>query len=569
MKYQNYPVECYDNLKQMLKASAKKYGEKTLFMQKENGAYRHYSYADYWADVNGLGTVLLGMDLRGKQILLIGENCYAWVTAYMAVTCGVGTVVPLDAELSAEEIARIAAISGAEAVIFSDSLLPKLSKLGEQVKKIPFSSLPKYTALGKKQIKSGDHVYLRANPEPREMCAMLFPSGVTGEMRGVMLSHHNLCFNLSEVCRMVYIDERDVFLSVLPLHHVYECTCGFLCQVYRGCTVAFSEGLKFLGKNMKEVHPTVMNCVPSMLDGMHQRVWAHIRGIGAEEKVRRMIDVTNAIPNPKLRMTAKKRAFSAIHRSFGGSLRLLITGGASASPDVLKGFRDLGILALQGYGMTECSPVVALNRDTCYRDDSAGIPTPNGLLDIADMQDDGVGEIRYRGDSVMLGYYGMPELTREVIHDGWYYTGDMGYLDSDGFLHITGRKRNVIRRTDGKTVFPEELELALCRSAFVAEAVVVGYSDPRGGEPHIVALLHADFRHVHEVFGKDVTQAQLENALRRAVAEANGSLPDYKRIETFLIREQEFPKTATRKIRRAGLAEAAYAEYRNKMTGNH
>ena len=325
--------------------------------------------------------------------------------------------------------------------------------------------------------------------------------------------------------------------------------------------MAFAEGLRFVGRNLKEVRPTVMNCVPSMIDGMYRRLWENIRRCGAEESVRRVIAATNTVPNPKLRLKAKRQSFASLHKSFGGRLRMMITGGALADPDTLKGMRELGILVLQGYGMTECAPVVALNRDTCYKDDAVGLPTPNTLLDIADMQEDGIGEIRYRGDSVMLGYYRMPELTASVIRAGWYYTGDLGYLDSDGFLHLIGRKRNVISCAGGKKIFPEEIEAMLRRSELILEAITVGYPNTEGGDPHIVALIYPNRTRLSEIVGGEVSEAYVENAMRRVVAEVNGELPIYKRIETFLLRDREFPKTATRKIKRAGLAEEAFASY--------
>jgi len=552
----------------MLRASAKAYGAKTLFLQKTEGEYRSVSYAKYYADVCGLGTALLGMGLAGKKIILMGENSYAWAVSYMAVVCGVGTVVPMDAELSAKDASGLAAFCEADAVICADSMLGKFNTLGEHVRKIPFSSLRKWIQWGSDRVRSGDRSYFDAEIQSRKACVILFPSGTAEEMRGVMLSHRNLCFNISEICQMVYVDEKDVFLSVLPLHHIYECTCGFLCPISRGCTVAFSDGLQNLGRAMKEVSPTVMISVPSMLDGMYERVWRHLEDHHAADQVRRMISVTNSVPNFKARLTAKRKTFSAIRNSFGGKLRLLISGGASATVNTVKGFRDLGIPVLQGYGITECSPVIALNRDTCFKDDSVGFCTPNALLDVADMQEDGVGEIRYRGDGVMVGYYGMPEQTREVIRDGWFYTGDMGYLDSDGFLYVTGRKRNAIDLPNGKKIFPEELETSLSDSPYVKEAVVVGYPDGKNGTTHVVALIYPDMDALTETYGQTVSETQTDNALRRVLAEVNGAIPSYKRIETFLIRDTAFPKTSTRKIRRAGLAESSFATWRARNSEN-
>lgn len=566
-KYQNYPTEIYTDLKQMLAVSVETYGEKTLFMQKENGAYRSYTYREYGNDVNALGTALLAKGLGGKKIIVTGENCYAWVASYMAVICGVGVVVPVDKEIPAEELANIAAVSEASAVIYSSKCEEKVASIDPRVERIPFEALPALIENGRELLEEGNTEYLRAAIDPHALSSLIFTSGTTGVSKGVMLSHRNICFNLSEMCRMVYISPNDLFLSVLPLHHAYECTCGFLCQVYRGCAVAFSEGLRHITKNMQEVHPTIINCVPLLLDTMYRKIWSNIRKNKLEKKVQAMIAATNAIPNEKLRMAAKKRVFATVHKSFGGKLRLFISGGAAVDPMVSAGLRDLGISVLQGYGLTECAPLAALNRDTFYNDASAGLATPNALLDIYDMQDDGTGEIRYKGDNVMLGYYRMPELTAEVIRDGWFYTGDLGYLDKDGFLHITGRKKNVIVTSNGKNIFPEELETYLCRNPYVAEAVVVGFINPKKKDYDIVAIIYPDRERMEETFGKDFTEAQLDTELRRAVAEVNGTVQSYKRIETFVLRGEEFPKNASRKIKRAGLADSVFEEYQRRIEG--
>ncbi|MBR2926842.1 MAG: AMP-binding protein [Clostridia bacterium] len=564
-KYENYSTVVYENLKKMYHVSADKYGDKAVFMQKENGTYRSISYRQYCSDVDALGTALLARGFGGKRIIVSGENCYAWVTAYMAVICGVGVVVPTDKELPAEEIANIANISEASAVIYSSKIADKIASIDEKVTRITFESLPALIKEGRNLIKKGNRAFLDAKIDSHAMSALIFTSGTTGVSKGVMLSHRNICFNLSEMCQMFYIGENDVFLSVLPLHHVYECTCGFLCLVYRGCTVAFSEGLRYITRNMQEVHPTMMLCVPLLLETLYNKVWASIRKQGLEKKVKAAIIATNAIPGAKARMAAKKRIFSDIHKNFGGQLRALISGGAAVDPMVLKGLRDLGLCGYQGYGLTECAPLAALNRDTFYNDKSAGMATPNGVLDIYDMQDDGTGEIRYKGDNIMIGYYKAPELTAEVIRDGWFYTGDLGYMDSNGFLYITGRKKNVIVTSNGKNIFPEELETYLNRTNFVAESVVVGYINPKKKDYDIVAILVPDRERLEEVYGKRYTQKQVDLEMKKAISEVNCIVQSYKRIETYVLREEEFPKNTSRKIKRAGLADAAYDAYRKKI----
>ncbi len=566
-KFHNYPVEIYEDLRQMLKSSVQKYADKELFWQKVNGEYKSTTYRQYGKEVRGLATALLEKGYQGKKIIVTGENCYLWVVAYMAIITGVGVVVPVDKEIPAEEIANIARVSEAAAVIYSPKYAEKIASMDECVDRISFDDLPDLIEAGRVKRRKADRTYESVPIDPNALASLIFTSGTTGVSKGVMLSHKNICFNLSEMCQMVNITPKDLFLSVLPLHHAYECTCGFLCPIYRGASVAFSEGLRYITKNMAEVHPTVILCVPLLLDTMYRKVWANIRKKGLEQKVNSMIKVTNAIPSAKLRMATKKKIFSAVHQSFGGKLRLLISGGAAVDPEVLSGLRDLGIAAIQGYGLTECAPLAALNRDTYYVDSSAGLSTPNAILDIYDMQDDGTGEIRYKGDNIMLGYYQMPELTDEVIRNGWFYTGDLGYLDKNGFLHITGRKKNVIVTSNGKNIFPEELETYLCRTPYVNEAIVVGFINDKKKDYDIVAILYPDYERLKETYGNDITDEQIDTELHRAVAEVNAIVQSYKRIETYVLRTEEFPKNASRKIKRAGLADSVYNDYLKKLEG--
>jgi long-chain acyl-CoA synthetase len=383
--------------------------------------------------------------------------------------------------------------------------------------------------------------------------------------KGVMLSHRNICFNLSEMCRMISFCKDDTFLSVLPLHHAYECTCGFLCPLYCGATVVLLGTLRHIMRNMQETKPTVLLCVPMLIETIYKKIWESIRKHGKESSTRTAIQLTNALPTRAARVMAKKKALSTIHQSFGGKLRLVISGGAAAAPEILKGMRDFGIHALQVYAMTECAPIAALNRDYLYNDAAAGMATPNTLLDIYDVQSDGIGEVRYKGDNVMLGYYKNPEKTAKALRNGWFYTGDLGYLDEDGFLYITGRKKNVILTADGKSVFPEELEASLTKNAYVKEAMVVGYLNSARNDYDIIALLHPDYTAIEQKYGKNYVQSQLDLEMKKAVSTANGNIPPYKRIRTYLIRSEEFPKNFSRNIKRVGIADEAYADYLAKI----
>ena len=560
-KYKNYEVRPIENLKEMLYTSAATWPEKNAFLEKRDGVYEGITFNQYLLDVEGLGTELCARGLLGKRVIVTGENCYAWALAYMTVICGLGVVIPVDKEIPPEEIANIANVSEADAVIYSAKYEDKIKKIEKPLDFICFDELSGLCAAGREKINAGDRTYLDLEIDKNEMASLIFTSGTTGVSKGVMLSHHNISFNLTEMCQMIYIGPEDTFLSVLPLHHAYECTCGFLCQIYRGSTIAYCEGLRYIMKNMKEVHPTMILCVPLLIETMYHKIWANIRKNGMEKMVKKALAASNA--SRKIGIDLRKKLFSEIHETFGGKLRMMIAGGAAVDPDILKGLRDFGILAVQGYGLTECAPLAAVNRDKFYCDSSAGLATPNATLEIVDAAEDGTGDIRFKGENIMLGYYKAPELTAEVIVDGWLYTGDLGFIDKDGFLHITGRRKNVIVTANGKNIFPEELETYLSRNPYVLESVVVGVPDETRRDYDIVAMILPDRERLDEENPDGYSEELVREKLTEAVKQANSMVQQYKRIKKFLVRSEEFPKNTSKKIKRAGLLEEAIAQLEN------
>lgn len=560
-KYKNYEVRPIENLKEMLYTSAATWPEKNAFLEKRDGVYEGITFNQYLLDVEGLGTELCARGLLGKRVIVTGENCYAWALAYMTVICGLGVVIPVDKEIPPEEIANIANVSEADAVIYSAKYEDKIKKIEKPLDFICFDELSGLCAAGREKINAGDRTYLDLEIDKNEMASLIFTSGTTGVSKGVMLSHHNISFNLTEMCQMIYIGPEDTFLSVLPLHHAYECTCGFLCQIYRGSTIAYCEGLRYIMKNMKEVHPTMILCVPLLIETMYHKIWANIRKNGMEKMVKKALAASNA--SRKIGIDLRKKLFSEIHETFGGKLRMMIAGGAAVDPDILKGLRDFGILAVQGYGLTECAPLAAVNRDKFYCDSSAGLATPNATLEIVDAAEDGTGDIRFKGENIMLGYYKAPELTAEVIVDGWLYTGDLGFIDKDGFLHITGRRKNVIVTANGKNIFPEELETYLSRNPYVLESVEVGVPDETRRDYDIVAMILPDRERLDEENPDGYSEELVREKLTEAVKQANSMVQQYKRIKKFLVRSEEFPKNTSKKIKRAGLLEEAIAQLEN------
>lgn len=564
-QYKLYNAKKIHDLREMLDASAKLFDTKTAFLQKRDGKYKEYSFIQFKSDVDALGTALTKHGFSGKRIIVTGENCYEWCLSYMAVVSGLGVVVPVDKEIPAQEIANIANISEASLIIYSKKYEEKLNDLPENVTKLSFDELANYVAEGTDLLSEGYTDYLDASIDIDALCSLIFTSGTTGTSKGVMLSQRNICRTVENLAKMVYVDTNDTALSVLPLHHVYECTCGFIFPLYRGAAVAFSEGVRYIMKNVKEVRPTKMLCVPLLIETMYRKIWANIRRKGIEEKVKKIIALTNKVKPYSARMAIKKKLFSEIHESFGGRLDLLVSGGAPIDPSIIAGMREFGLNIIQGYGLTESAPLAAVNHDSYFNDRSAGLCLPNGELKIIDKNDDGTGEICYRGDNVMLGYYNAPKLTAEVKKNGWLHTGDIGYIDDNGFLIITGRKKNVIIRANGKNVFPEELEAYLSRYELVGEVVVLPFMNEKRGDFDIVAAICPNVEYAREKLGAHYGLDDLETAMQKIVDEVNATVQTYKKIDVLIIRETEFPKNASRKIKRFELP-ALLAEDYKKIT---
>lgn len=561
-----YEVRKITDLKDMLDSSTRLYGEKAAFLIKVKGSdkYEAISFNQYKSDVEALGTALLDLGLHNKRIALIGENRYEWAVSYLATVNGTGIIVPLDRELPSHEINNLLTRSECSAIIFSNHIKEKIISAIDGISSIEYSinmdgiadvsettnalSFNNLIEKGKALIASGDRRFIDAKIDSEIMNFLLFTSGTTDFSKAVMLSHKNICANLMAMCSMLYIDDKDIFLSVLPVHHTYECTCGFLCQVYRGSTIAFCEGLRHIPKNLKESHTTIMLGVPLIFEAMYKRIWD--QAAKDPEKLKKLktgIRISNFLKRFGIDIT--KKLFAQVHETFGGSLKLFISGAAVIDPLVAKGFRDLGINLVQGYGLTECAPIVGLNRDVDFNDSAAGLPLPGLDVNIDNPNSDGIGEIIVSGPSVMLGYYNNEEATSRVLKNGWFYTGDLGYIDVDGFIHITGRKKNVIITKNGKNIFPEEIETLLNRSPYVLESMVVGKKDT-DGDAIVSAVIVPNMDNISSTLGENTNTESIHNLLQNHIREVNRSLVLYKHIKDFTIRETEFAKTTTKKVKR-------------------
>lgn len=555
----HYDVRKIRDIKDLVNSSAEIYQNKAAYLVKNSmREYEEVSFNQAKKNMDELGTALINLGLKGEKIAVIGENRYEWAISYLAVICGTGIVVPLDRMLPENEIESCLKRGEVTAVIYSDRVKDEIMNISEKLDDVKyfigmdlkeevgkFKSLELLLKRGRTLLDEGNRDFLDAEIDVNEVAEILFTSGTTSESKAVMLSHNNLAFNIMNQCSMLYIDDKDIFLSILPIHHVYECVCGFLTPFYRGCTVAYCEGLKYIQKNMQEAKVTMMLGVPLIFETMYRKIWKEIEKQGKEKLVKNMIKITNALGPVGKKM--KKKVFKSIYDQFGGNIRLFIAGAAAINPEVSKGFKDFGILALQGYGLSECAPIVALNPNTCPKDDAAGLPLFNTDVKIVDKNKEGVGEIVTKGEHVMLGYYKDEKATKEVMKDGYFYTGDLGYLDEEGYVHITGRKKNVIITKNGKNVYPEEIEGLLNDLPYVKETMVYGKKEKNDILLSVQVLVDKD--KIKEEKG-DISEEQVKDIIWSEIKKVNEGLVQYKRIKNLELRDKEFEKTTTMKIKR-------------------
>jgi len=505
-------------LYELLTSSAGLFGANTAIMQKTGEDYVSFSYEKLVSDACRIGSALRKLGLRGKHIAICGKNSYAWVAAYFAVTAYCGVAVPLSKDASAEEISDAVKHCDVSAVICSDELA---DTVGDLVK-IKFSELD--------GLESGDSEEYA--PSEDDTAELAYTSGTDGRHKAAVLTHKNLCFSVTEMRNIFSVDTSDRLYSVLPLAHIYERVAGMLAPLYSGASVAYGEGIRHLTTNMRQVKPTVMLCVPLILDKIHTKIWQNIEKKGLVDKVRKVIKLSDA--TGPLRMTVRRQIFADIHGTLGGKLAVLITGGSAANPETIMGLREFGIRSLQGYGLTECAALISSNRYYEHEYASVGLPAEGGLTDIYNIGSDGIGEIRYKGDNVMTGYYKDPELTEKVIRGGWLYTGDMGYFDKNGYLHIVGRKSNMIVTAKRKQVYPEELEAELIKNPFVGDVTVTGVNNSEG-DFDIVANIYPDPDGFAELYGDGYTKDDVKKALENAIKGVNARVASHKQIKALRI----------------------------------
>lgn len=553
----------FTDLKDMLKTTGEKYGDRPAYIYKtdEEGKFREITHKQYRDEINYLGTALISLGLKDKRIAVISENRYEWGMAYLAVAAGTGIVVPLDKSLPDNEIESLINRSEVEAIFYSnkyDGIMNELNEKGNTKIKYFISmdleqkennvySQRQLVEEGKKLLEDGNREFLDAKIDADKMGIMLFTSGTTAQSKAVMLSHKNIVSNIMDIAASIEVTEYDRFLSFLPMHHTFECTVGFLYPLSKGSAVAFCEGIKHIADNIAEYKITAMISVPILYEAMYKRLIKAIEKQGKLEKVKKGIKITQLLL--KLKIDLRKKIFAEIHNKFGGELRLMVAGGAALDPETEKGFNELGITMLQGYGLTETSPVIAAEDDKYRRLGSIGKAFPSLDVRLDNVNEEGIGELVVKGPSIMLGYYNNEEATKEAIEsDGWLHTGDLARIDKDGFIFITGRKKFVIVLKNGKNIYPEELETLVNKIEGVKESFVYGKPED-DGDYTICVKIQYDKEAIKETYNVEET-AQIQEALWGEVKKINKTMPPYKYIREMIVTEEDFIKTTTQKIKR-------------------
>ncbi len=544
-----HKVDPVSDFRQLVYSSAERFGKQNAFVLRG----RNVTYFEFCLEYKYLTTYFLSAGYKNKKIAVVGANSYGWILSYLSAST-VGVSVPIDKELSAEDILNFINEAECSAVIGDSAILKELE-----------TDIPKFAISKNKigitpiesMIKEGEVLYSGGNKEvdtmkidAEEMSILIFTSGTTGNSKGVCLSQKNICANINQTSRMVKIDSTLHSLSVLPLHHTYETTLGHMLLLAGGACISYSDGLRYVAKNISEYRPSVLIVVPLLLEFILRRIEASLR----ESLPKKLLlpegtplaDVIKHLPLP-VRFIVKKK----VKKTLGGRLRLLIVGAAPIKPEVIEAFQTLGIATYQGYGLTECSPLLAGNNDFYVNPAAVGLPIHGVEIKIENPNEEGIGEVIAKGDNIMLGYYNAPEETERVMRGGYFHTGDLGRLDEDGFLYLTGRCKNVIVTQNGKNIYPEELEERLSAEPTVSEALVLGVDSAKGGMA-VKAKIYPCIDKLKEFYQKELSKEEIEKHISDLIEKINDKLPAYKKITVWEIVEEAFEKTTTKKIKRFG-----------------
>ncbi|MBQ9267180.1 MAG: AMP-binding protein [Clostridia bacterium] len=549
-----------NDLKDMLFKTTQRNKNRVAFRLKDsNGKIYTKTYAEYKSDVEALATKMIRDGFQGKRIAVIGKNSYEWAISYLASVI-IGVVVPIDKESSDGNIKEFFNKAKVTAVFGDEKYIKRIEKLMPELESKPKlfnmnADMEGLISAGKELQANGDQEFEKIEIDPNEMRILLFTSGTTGNSKGVMLSHKNICSDMIAVAKTVKVDHTTSVLSILPIHHTYECTLGYLLVIYGGGNIAYVEGLRYITKNIAEYKPTFILCVPLLLENVYQKILKTLKASLPEKYTADENAIMDKLPF-YLKVIVKHK----VKKSLGGRMKTFIVGAAAINPAIVDGFFSMGIKVLQGYGLTECSPLVVGNNDYYHKAASCGMPIPGVEYAIENPNEEGVGEIIVRGPNVMLGYYENEEETNKVLKDGWFHTGDLGYKDDEEFLYISGRSKNMILTKNGENIYPEEIEGILNSEELIGEAIVIGASDGKD-DVQVKAKIFPNMEAIKEYLGNKIpSKEEIRKVISDVIKKANEKLPNFKHIKSFKIMEEDFERTTTNKVKRFGKNVEDYDE---------
>lgn len=556
-------VQEFKDIKGIIYNSAKKYANNIAFIIKhqnnKKSTYENITYKTLLEQINNLGTKLFNMGYKNKRIAIIGRNRYEWALSHLTNLLGGIISIPLDKDLEVEELESSLIRSKADAFIFDEKYIEKIEKIKQRdnteikeyicMSKIEgYKDIKALTEEGRKLLEEGNKEYISAEIEESKMNILLFTSGTTSKSKAVMLSQKNIASNVYAMQKVEGIYETDSNLAFLPFHHIFGSTCMIM-MLACGVRTSFPDGLRYVAQNLKEYEVSVFVGVPLLVEAIYNKVLKEIERQGKTKLIKIAINISNLLL--KFHIDIRRKLFKQIIDNLGGKMRFVISGGAPLDPQVEKGFIDFGIHVAQGYGLTETAPVIAAENDFVTKIGSIGVPLENVTVEIINKDENGIGEIRVKGPNVMLGYYENEEETNKVLKDGWFYTGDLGYIDKEGCIFITGREKNMIVLKNGKKIFPEEIETLVNRIDLIEECMVFGMPDEIDKNDiklSVKVVYNKDI--VKEKHG-DITEDEIKSIIwNRIKNEVNTTVPRYKHIMNMICTDKELIKTTTKKVKR-------------------
>lgn len=555
-------VEKFNNIKEIIYHSANTYSNNIAFTVKNKNRdkvnYINHTYADLLNDINCFGSALYKLGLKDKRVAIVGHNSYEWAVAHLSNLLGGIVSVPLDKGLQLGELENSLIRSQVQAVVFDDKLKDIMLEIKENnktnIKYFICTSKAQdflyfYDLLldGQKILENGNTEYVEHKIDSKKMSILLFTSGTTSKSKAVMLNQYGIATNVYDMLQVESFYSTDVNIAFLPYHHIFGST-GMIVMLASGVKTVFPDGLKYIQKNLIEYKVSVFVGVPVLIDKMYSTILKEVKKQGKDKLVNFMLHLSNILM--KLHIDIRRTLFKQLINALGGNMRFIISGGAPLDKKVAKWFNDIGIHLIQGYGLTETSPVIAAENDTSVRYGSVGKAMGSLNIKIQNKDKEGMGEILVKGPNVMLGYYNEPELTKEVLKNGWFHTGDLGFIDKDGFLFITGRKKDLIVLKNGKKVFPEELELLINRLDFVEESFVYGLPSKEDKNDVKVAVeVVLNEKNIKEKY-PNIAENEIHDIIWNEIKEINKTLPMYKYIKHLELSKEPLIKTTTNKIKR-------------------